>query len=315
MPDEKKDSPDVEYEKEFDKLASGSAPEASKPETPPATEKQGSKEPEAKPEAKAEEPKPEQKKEEQPGNVDPKAELPPPPEASEKESGERKALRDTKAWATKLAQENAELKRTLDKFKDGTATGKEVTAAQKGMEDTKKELASKVKEVYKDYPELKDVLDPLISMADTFSNKLDMMEKHGEEERKRAEMRTFFETEVEPKVLAQHPDFAKIKSDEQFFVWADKQRPSLRTAAMFSLDPDDLIFAVGEYKKFLGTGAAGSVKAEQDLKKEGIRANLSAMSGSGSKPPIGSKSTPSRIDEVDANDYDTAFDVASKLKR
>lgn len=312
MPDEKPENPEAEYDKEFDKLSAGKEPE-SKQETPAAAEDKKGEEP---PAEDAKQPKQEPKQEEEPPAEEPEKGETPKAEDKGEDAGVQKALKDTKAWATRLAQENAEYKRIIAKFEAGKASGKEVDDAGKGIEKTKSELASKVNKVYEDYPELKDVLDPLISMADTLSTKFNQMEEQGKQERERAEMRSFFEKEVEPKVLEKHPDFGKIKTDEAFFAWAEKQRPSLRTAAMYSLDPDDLIFAVGEYKKFLGTPAAGSLKEEQDKKKAGVRQNLSSMSGTGSKPPLGGKGAPSRIGDVDKEDYDTAFEVAQKeLKR
>lgn len=82
--------------------------------------------------------------------------------------------------------------------------------------------------------------------------------KNDEHERQQA--LEYFNANVKPKILKIHPDFddivlkktpdGKLIANDEFFEWAEKQRPALRFAAMESNNPDDIIWAISEYKKF-----------------------------------------------------------------
>lgn len=68
-----------------------------------------------------------------------------------------------------------------------------------------------------------------------------------------------FEREVKPKILKVHPDFdtiviiknpdGSVALNDAYIKWAEQQRPALRTAALQSSEPDDIIWALSEYKK------------------------------------------------------------------
>lgn len=83
--------------------------------------------------------------------------------------------------------------------------------------------------------------------------------KRKEEDTKRQNYLDYFEANVKPKILKVHPDFDSIimitrsdgtrESNKEYFEWAEKQRPALRYAAIESSDPDDIIWAISEYKK------------------------------------------------------------------
>ena len=71
------------------------------------------------------------------------------------------------------------------------------------------------------------------------------------EEKQKQEAFAYFNDFVKPKVIIVHPDFDDIVLDKEqrFFKWADQQRPALRFAATESSDPEDIIWAISEYKK------------------------------------------------------------------
>ena len=282
-------SSEQEYSEAFDELEKAEAikedSEAKPEKEAPADEPEAKKEPEPKPEEK----KPEEKAK---------------PEAS----GVEKALHDTKAWATKISQENAELKKLLTELKEGKATQTQVEDAQAKLDKSGKSLKDGLEKVYADYPELKDVLDPLAEKMNSLSAKLDLSEKQSKEALKREELRVNFEKNIEPEIVKVHQDFSKIKVDPEYFKWAEKQRPALKYAAMYSEDPQDIISAVTEYKKFLNTDESEKQKGDEEKKKAALKSNLHTASGGGSRQ--GQKAT--SLEDVDPNDYDTAFEVASK---
>lgn len=59
---------------------------------------------------------------------------------------------------------------------------------------------------------------------------------------------------VKPKVLEVHPDFDEIVKNETYWQWIEKQRPALKFAGKDSGDPDDIIWAISEYKKSIKNG-------------------------------------------------------------
>lgn len=59
----------------------------------------------------------------------------------------------------------------------------------------------------------------------------------------------YFEANVKPKVVKVHPDFDEIVRNPKYWEWARAQRPALRFAAEDSPDPEDIIWALGEFKK------------------------------------------------------------------
>jgi len=61
----------------------------------------------------------------------------------------------------------------------------------------------------------------------------------------------YFVQNVKPLVVKVHPDFDRIVAGEGYWKWAEKQRPALKFAAFNSGDPEDIIWAIGEYKTTL----------------------------------------------------------------
>jgi soluble cytochrome b562 len=311
MEPEKKELSDdeKEYQAEFDSLAEGKEP-AAPPEKKEEAPKAEAKEP-AKPEP-APEPTPKPAEGGEPEG-EPAKKPEPKPDETPADKGIAKALRDTKAWATKLAQENAELKKLVESKGKDAKDDSDVKKAQTAVGDTRKILNDKLNKIYEDYPELKEGLDPIVSLVDSLSGKMDNFQKATEEEKKRSELRTHFETNVEPEVLKVHPDFGNIKISDDYFTWAEKQSPALQFAAMNSLDPRDLIYAVTEYKKFKGSDEAAKQRDAEEKKKKDIQENLSSIRGGGSNTQKGGK--PTKLSEVDKNDYDTAWNVLASQKK
>lgn len=245
-----------------------------------------------------------------------------PPEskshAAEDISSYEKALKDTKSWATKLAMENAELKKTIEAAKAGKASEQDVSVAKKAVEDAKGSLDAVRKKVYEDYPELEALLEPIIKQNNELGQKITHLEsekvKDAEDDKVKT-AREHFEANVKPEVAKTHPDFEDIifamkdgkrgGLNKEYFEWAEKQRPSLRVAALDSSDPQDIIFAVTEFKKFRGSDEAKELKQkEAQAKKDKL---INAMSLRGGNASLAMKSG-----KTDSDDYDAGWDSAGK---
>ena len=231
-----------------------------------------------------------------------------------------KALRDTKAWATRLAQENAELKRTLEAYEKGKATRQDVEDAKKAVQKAQDNLDEIKSRVYEDYPELKDLLDPVLDMTRSLKEELDSIRaeqrvKAENDERQRALEE--FNLRVKPKVKEVHPDFEEIifqkgpdgqmVLNDEYFKWAAQQSPALRFAATESSDPQDIIWAVGEFKKWKATPEAESYRQKQQMSRERkLETAQSIMPSSGPAMPI------SKTGAESEDDYDAAWAEATK---
>lgn len=244
-----------------------------------------------------------------------------PPESKSQaaeDASYEKALKDTKAWATKLAMENAELKKTLEAAKAGKASEQDVSDAKKAVEAAKGSLDSVRKKVYEDYPELEALLEPIIKQNNELGQKITHLEsekvKDAEEDKVKA-AREHFEVNVKPEVAKTHPDFEDIifamkdgkraGLNKEYFEWAEKQRPSLRVAALDSSDPQDIIFAVTEFKKFRGSDEAKELKQkEAQTKKDKL---INAMSLRGGNASLAMKSG-----KTDSDDYEAGWNEAGK---
>jgi len=231
-----------------------------------------------------------------------------------------KALRDTKAWATRLAQENAELKRTLEAYEKGLATRQDVEDAKKAVKDAQDNLDEIKSRVYEDYPELKDLLDPVLDMTRSLKEEIDSIRaeqrvKAENDERQRALEE--FNLRVKPKVKEVHPDFEEIifqkgpdgqmVLNDEYFQWAAEQSPALRFAATESSDPQDIIWAVREFKKWKATPEADEYRQRQQMNRERkLETAQSIMPSSGPAMPI------SKTGDASEDDYDKAWAEATK---
>ena len=307
MEDEVKDGTEVseEYKKEFEKLAEGDGTPKDEPKEEPKVE-----------------PKPEEKKEDSlapeeqkpSGEGEPKTEESEQgaPEAKAEDKGIAKALKDTKAWATKLAQEKKELEKQLEALKAGGGTKKEVEDAKEVLGETRKTLDDKVKKAAEDYPELKEVLDLLANTAVDLSGKVHNFEKKSTEEAQRTEARQHFETEIEPKIKEVHPDFREVAFSKEYMDWVEEQSPAIQYAAMNSLDPRDISMTLTEFKKSKASGDADKTKASDAQRQAGVRQNLSSLRGGGS---ASGKAKPSKLEDVDPNDREAAFKFLAEREK
>jgi hypothetical protein len=143
--------------------------------------------------------------------------------------------------------------------------------------------------------------------------------KVADEERKVAdEQRTAlnnYNTHIKPKVLVAHPDYDSIMfisgdpkqgMNTAYFEWAEKQSPALRTAAVGSQDPGDIIWGINEYKKYLGSDDAAALKAKEEKGKQDRINNAQTLRGGASSTPDDFKR------KGDENDFDAAWEDAGK---
>jgi hypothetical protein len=232
-------------------------------------------------------------------------------ETEKEESAESKSLKDTKAWATKVSQENAELKRLLAEG----ATKKEISDQEKTIEQAKKEISTETLDaVYREYPELKEVLNPLLDTlkelkTETESNRRAKAEDADQRaKREKQEALDNFESKIMPEVMKTHTDFKEIIGDSAYFDWAEKQRPGLKTAALQSNDPEDITWAVSEYKKSLAGTEAGKLKQTDAEKRKQKLENQTTLRGGSSTLSAGKA-------KADPGDYDAAWEQAEKEDR
>lgn len=290
----------ADYKVEFDKLAAGEPPS----ETPL----------DDKPKAPAEEKEPEAKKEDPPAKEDapkgdgkPEDGDDPAPEDSPKEDPAKlaKALKDTKSWGTKLAMEKSALEKELAELKAGGSSKEKIEAAKASIGETRKILDEKIKKASEDYPELKEVLDLLATTSYEGLSKAQDFEKISKEEGEKLELRKHFEAEVEPAILAVHPDFRKVAFSKEFMAWVEKQSPATQYAAMNSLDPEDIIGTLSKYKKANAGGEIEKQRLAEEKRQKGIKDNLSTVRGGGSVSKTAGK--PTKLEDIDPNDGEGAF--------
>ena len=307
--EEQKTEAELESERdaEFEKLAAGDAP---------------SKEPEAKPEVKEEgEPESGEKKEDaEPSKDEPaKSEGEPKTEKSEQDAepepkgddaGIAKALKDTKAWATKLSMEKADLEKRIAALELGGGDKEKVEEAKAAAGETKKVLEEKIKKASEDYPELKEVLDLMAKASTEALSKAQDFDRKSAQADEIAKKRQHFEAEVEPEIVKAHPDFRKVAFSKEYTNWLEKQSPAMQYAGFNSIDSRDISMTLTEFKKFRASGDSEKAKAEDEKRQKGLRENLSSVRGGGSGSKGGGK--PTKLEDVDPNDRDGAFDFLAE---
>lgn len=232
-----------------------------------------------------------------------------------------KAVKDTRSYAMKLKSQVDELQAKVKEYEEGTATEGDVDKARKAVEEARDDYDKVREDVYSDYPELKNLLDPIIEGNRAMREEIkDLKEDKQKNEALEARNKAVehFETSVKPKVMETHSDFEDIISreetdddgntkrvlNEEYLEWAKNQRPGLRTAALESDDPDDIIEAVTEYKKFKASGDAPELKKKQ--KAERKRKLLNAQSLRGGSAPMPTGKGP------DQDDYNAGWDEAGR---
>jgi len=293
-----------EYKAEFNKMAGGAEP--SKVEAP----KDGDK-----PKEEELAPKPKKDPDLTPVSKEPVKEDDGEPEAGDGPENEdspkedpaklAKALKDTKSWGTKLAMEKAALEKEVAELKAGGSSKEKIEAAKASIGETWKVLDDKIKKASEDYPELKEVLDLLAKTSYEGLSKAQDFEKVSKEEGEKLELRKRFETEIEPVIVAVHPDFRKVAFSKEYMVWVGKQSPATQYAAMNSLDPEDIIGTITRFKKANAGGEVEKQRLEEEKRKKGLKENLSTVRGGGSVSKTAGK--PTKLEDIDPNDGEGAF--------
>ena len=218
-----------------------------------------------------------------------------------------KALADTKTAFTRVSQEAAELRRQVEAARRGDGDAEALEEAKRKAADARDNFDALKTKLLEDYPELEGFLD--ITAKEIRGLRQDVTElRKGKEKDAEAEARKGaldkFNAKVKPSILEEHKDFDAIMGDEEYWKWAEKQRPALRFAALDSPDSEDIKGAIREYKRFKATPEAQRVKEEQDkTKRERLRNAQSLRPGA---PPLAPKG-PGKKD-----DYDTGWDEAGR---
>ncbi len=110
-------------------------------------------------------------------------------------------------------------------------------------------LRSKAYEIYKEFDQEPDLKKRIIAFEE--------LNKILAERLQQQNSLKYFEQNIKPAIVAVHPDFDKIMTDpkQRFFVWAEKQQPDLKKAALHPSSPKEAIWALSEYKKSTAGGA------------------------------------------------------------
>jgi len=237
-----------------------------------------------------------------------------------------KAVKDSQRYAAKLKNEVDSLQAQLRAQDEGRATQEDVDKARKAVSDAREGYDEVKQRVYDDYPELKELIDPILESNRNLNEKLNSQERRilsqrdqAAKDRADAEIkasRQKFEEIVKPAVLKTHPDFEDLlfTIDEngkkgvapEYSEWAEIQAPGLRTAALFSDDPRDISYAIGQYKKHRAVtgGVTTSLKEQQEAKRKAILRDAKTIRGG---------YTPSgRARGDDKNSYDDGWSDADK---
>ena len=222
-----------------------------------------------------------------------------------------KALDDTKAYAHRLEADKAELKKRIDELQNGKATPAEVEEAKKAVQIAQDDLDVIKNKVYADYPELQQLIDPILERNKELETKVVSLEtakvKDKEAEQKETLIKNFNDN-VKPKVLEVHSDFDSIMQSEEYWNWAEKQRPALKTAAFDSPDPVDIIWAVSEFKKDLAKKEVPEIKNKEKSDHQQRLKNSQTLRGSSTQFLGATK----KDDNPDNYDWDGAGETLKK---
>ncbi len=208
---------------------------------------------------------------------------PEPAESTKSEganSSVEKALKDTKAWATKLSQDNALLRQAVESAVN--------VAPPALLSDPQVALRFKrAKDSLADFEEF----GPLIDLLDT------VIRGVGSYEREMAHQALL------SSVLNEHPDALELKSDNEFISWATNQPPLVRQCLVHSTDPSDVNWALRQFKnEKVVASTAKAREAVENTRKEKIRHNLSPSPQTGSAP-TGPRWTREDIAGMSLDDY------------
>lgn len=176
-----------------------------------------------------------------------------------------KRLADTQRALTRVSQERSELRRLLQEQQAGRATQQQVDEARDAVQQSDVELDDMLEQALDEYPELRPLLTTIASTAKSLQSEVATLKRsreHEDAQRAVDAAKEVFDATVKPKILAAHPDYESILLvkgaggkellNEDYFEWAEQQSPALKFAALESAHPDDIIYAVSEYKRHKG---------------------------------------------------------------
>lgn len=227
-----------------------------------------------------------------------------------------KALKDTKAYATRLQQEKADLQRLLEEERTGKATAQQVEEQRAATRQAEDDFAGLKQSIYADYPELQPLLDPLLDNTRRMSEELEALKnaKQVNDQRSKFEAeKAAWERDVKPIIIDKHPDFDNIMKSEGYWQWAqslddsDPKQAAIKFNAMKSPFPQHIIDAVTEFKKSAYAKDVAAIKDAEDKKKAEKLTNMQTLRGS-------SSGFPGRTGGAkDPNDYDAGWEEADAI--
>lgn len=242
----------------------------------------------------------------------PDGEEPPAPEATDVLL---KRVNDMQAWGTRLSQKNSELEREINALKHGSGTTERVADAARSAEKAHSELESLIEEFAQDYPEGKPVLQEMYASIRSLRDELAAIKSplaQQTEEAHRARLAAEFKATVQPEIERVHQDFESIvlvknpdgtfERNDEYFAWAEEQRPTLRMAALESSHPKDIIWAINEYKSAKNFVSGQAARQQRELNNNTKVATATSMRGSGS-PAMPSARRPVSMDEMPVDEY------------
>ncbi|MAF44178.1 MAG: hypothetical protein Unbinned7913contig1002_41 [Prokaryotic dsDNA virus sp.] len=216
-----------------------------------------------------------------------------------------KALRDTKSNHAKLFNQLSSIRNEQQKKdKEGQTDKDRAESVGYKLDDFKEKL--------KAYdPDMVDILTPVVESMERenhdLKERISQFENRSNAEKEEDLIRQQYERDVKPKVMEAHKDYDQILGTEDYWNWARLQSPALKTAALHSLDPDDIIMAVDNYKKFKSTPEAEEQKKKEEALKQKKLTDAQTLRG-------GRELTPAPSSKGDQDDYNAGFNEGAKAK-
>lgn len=241
---------------------------------------------------------------------------PPAPAQDQAADVLKKRINDMQAWGTRLSQKNALLESEIEKLKSGSGSHERVASAASAAETAQSALDSLIEEFSADYPEGRPVLTEIYSNIKALREELAAIKAPISEQSKaaaRERLAAEFKASVQPEIMKVHPDFEEIllvknpdgtvERNEDYFLWAATQRPTLQLAAVESGDPDDIIWALAEYKKARNMDATKADRLQRELIKHSKIAAAMAMRGSGAAAEAPQRRPVATLDDMPIEEY------------
>ena len=201
----------------------------------------------------------------------------------------QKQADDNKAWATKVSQDNATLKKSIAALQQ---TPQIVTPEVKAYIEKLPAMYETVGETYGEEvgAVLKaqgDLLQHLVAGIGNFET---------------ATMGANYVTTVG----AKHPDYASVQASPEFRAWAEAQPPAIMATAL-SENPEDTIWALDMFKKDSQSGKAAAAQAADKLKTDARKKNTGAPDGGGGKPTTKKKYTAADLANMSQAEYNKNY--------